>query len=106
MQPPFGKSLLIGYTLISIGCLLLIGIAVLWYTQPWLPYTESDIQHALDVHYSDRNPHLRSFWNSYDDCRVAIIDLDGRNFGTVTMYVTMEKKDGLWRVVSDESSAG
>src|SRR5258708_39926588 len=43
---------------------------ILWATQPWLPITEYDIQPTLEVHYGNRNPRLRGFWDRNADCRV------------------------------------
>jgi hypothetical protein len=106
MQPPLGKSLLVGCSLIIVSCLLLIAIAFLWTTQPWLPYTEPDIQHALEVHYPNRNPRLSGFYDSNGDCRVAIVYIDAQNSGRVMYYVKLEKTDNVWHVISDESDGG
>jgi hypothetical protein len=94
------------FVLVLFACLLLCGGIALWIAQPWLPYTEPEIQHALELHYGDRNPRLRGIWDSYGDCRVTILDIDGVNYGRVTAYATMEKINGVWEVISDIGSSG
>src|SRR6478736_1333558 len=102
MQKPSHKSAVVtGCSLILVLCLLVCGLVWFWFMQPWLPYTDPDIQHALEVYFGNRDPRLRGFWDSSNDCRVAIADINGLNSGRGTYYVTLYKQTDNWQVVRE-----
>ena len=93
---------------LGFGCLLLLvlcGIIVfacyLLLEQPWLPFTEPEIQAILDQQYPGSGAHLRGFWEDFENCRVAVTDVNG-----ATRYVKVQRVDNRWQFVEDAGSGG
>jgi hypothetical protein len=84
------------------------GVVFLWFNQPWLPYTEHEIQNALETHYSQQRAifNLKGIWDDASNCKVAIVNFSGEGHSDGTYYVTLYRIDGKWQYVGEESSGG
>lgn len=93
--------------LLGKGCLVLIGlffvlVAVFYVlSQPWLPYTEVEIQQVLTEKFGAR-ARLSGFHQYTENCRIAYFESDSLG----NHYVNVERENGQWKYVDDAYWAG
>lgn len=90
-------------------CSCMILATFIRFYQPWLPYTQPEIQHALEEHYGVDKVRLRSFWKDRENCKVAIADVWYGEWEHSSMrYVTLKRKSSTekWEFVMDEGNGG
>jgi hypothetical protein len=93
------KKLLIGCVLLPVLCGLILLIGYLWAFQPWLPYTEPEIQHLLESLDSDAR--LIRLTQETETCWTAMASIPSG-----TMHVLVRREDDHWKYVNHTFGAG
>ena len=86
----------LGCVLLFVLCGVVIVVAGLWWFQPWLPFTEPEIQQILDQQFPNSGARVRGFWEDYPNCRIVITSVNGS-----TRYVEVQRIEDHWKYIDD-----
>jgi hypothetical protein len=93
------RNIGIGCALLLTLCGVIILVAYLWLFQPWLPFTEPEIQSILDRQFPNSGARVARFWEDYPNCRIVITYVNGG-----TRYVEVQRIDSHWKYIDDVGS--